>query len=173
MLSLCHLFVVSMSSLCCLYVISKLSLCHLFVVSMSSLCCLYVISLLSLCHLFVVSMSSLCCLYLVSMMYLCRLYVRCTLLPSLHHSIRLQNWDCPQWVSNSRPSDYATDMLPTVLWKHSQKMKTAAWLPTLVLDSIYIRITYWLRIFSSVTLFQCNSTWVAELVERTAINPQV
>ena len=89
-------------------------------------------------------MSSLCCLYVV-------IIVSMSLLPSLYHSLKLQNWDCPQWVSNSRPSNYATGVLPTVLWKHSQKMKTAALLPTLVLDSIYISITYWLRISPNVS----------------------
>ena len=75
MLSLCHLFVVSMSPLCshyCLYVVSMSSLSHLYIVSMSPLCshyCLYVVSMSSLSHLYVISLLSLCshyCLYVIA-----------------------------------------------------------------------------------------------------------
>ena len=61
-------YVVSMSSLCRLYVISSSisSLCHLYVISMSSL---------ALYYLYVISMSSLCCLYVISMLSLCYRYV--------------------------------------------------------------------------------------------------
>ena len=140
--------VVSMSSLCRLYIISLLSLCHLYIVSMSPLCshyCLYVVSMSSLSHLYVISLLSLCSHYC--------LYVIAPISISQSQTAKLR---LPPVSLELTPSDYATGVLPTVLWKHSQKMKTAAWLPTLVLDSIYISITYWLRIFSSVTLFQCG-----------------
>ena len=84
--------VVTMSSLCCLNVVSMSSLCHLYCryfvqlaaawtsthtssLTMLSLCHLYVVSRYSLCHLYVVSMSSLCCLYVISKSSLSHLYV--------------------------------------------------------------------------------------------------